>query len=151
MPYQRPGHSRQVPSVSKTVETQFVNSDLSPGVKSGYRERTMSSQTADIDTLKEYHKLELACGCYWPDSEIGGVCSECATSKSNANTCKAHLVTCPVCGAAVCWAHSRMFPDDSGPRFCLACYRKHKRKALFHTVLSAFGCTIRLIFFKESE
>ena len=149
MPYGRQ-HSRplRVSSSGKTVTTQFINADMSHGVSVGYTEHTGTTPNADIDTVKECQKLELACGCYWPDTEVRGACSVCVQTQPNAAVCAAHHVVCE-CGASVCRKHSRAFPEGSSQRYCIPCYRKERNKASFGSFLCFLGRALRLIFFKQ--
>ncbi len=148
MPYgSQPKRRISYPTSRKQVVTQFLNSDLSPGVSTGYTEQTQPTQLADMDTVKEYSKLAMVCGCYWPDREIGGICSECSTTMANANVCKEHFCTCGECGLALCHRHSWKSKEDPTVRLCEDHHRKEKRKALLGKIAWVLG----LIFFRQSE
>ncbi len=150
MPYGRQHRRPLQGSSGRTVTTQFVNADMSPGVSVDYTEHTAMTPNGDVHTAKQHCKLELACGCLWPDTEVHGVCSVCVQTQPNASVCEAHHVVCE-CGASVCRKHSRAFPEDSGRRLCIPCYRKEKNRAFFGSFLCALGRAICWIFFKHPE
>lgn len=142
-----PGSSTPIPSAKKEATTEFYDRDDKLGRSTGYSEHTRSTPEADIHTSKVYAKVELACGCYWPEREVGGRCARCASRHANADVCQQHHVICKSCGESCCWQHSRESKEDTSVRVCLRCHRKEKRRALLGWV----GRILRDVFFEQAS
>lgn len=146
MPY--PSHQRhRMPTTRETTGAEFARADGQVETQDQYSKVTGSSPDADIDARIVHRKVELTCGCYWPDVEIGGVCALCIQKGTGANVCKTHYTVCD-CGTPCCWKHSHA-TDDPKTRECERCHLREKNKAMKEAVLGFFGRLARRIFFKN--
>lgn len=146
----RQNRSRPSATSRKTVHYQYHDAEGQPGMAADYTESIGPTDDADCAEHVVLNKTALACGCYWPRSnvDIAGQCEECARrqakgrSKSNPNVCQNHFVVC-ACGAALCWRHS--FPSDKDPatRLCKKCHGREKREAFWADVWSLFKSLCR--------
>lgn len=141
-----PHHQRRVPTTRETVSAEFARADGNCETQASYAKVTGSTPGADIDAQVIHRKVELSCGCYWPDVEVGGVCAECTREGAGPNVCKDHYAVC-ICGAPCCWKHSRPM-DDQAARLCSRCSLREKNKALKATVMDTLGRAARRIFLK---
>jgi hypothetical protein len=143
MPY--PSYSqRRIPTTRATVGAEFAHADGRVDAEGNYAEVIGSSTEVDIDKQVIHRKVELSCGCYWPDADVAGVCAECVAEGTPSNVCKAHYVVCP-CGTPCCWRHSHLL-DDQTTRLCTRCYLRAKNKALATTILNGLGSAVRRFF-----
>ena len=145
MPY--PSHQhRRIPTTRETIESEFARADGNVDVQGSYKKVVASTPKADVDhNVVDLH-VELCCGCYWPDIEVGGVCAECVNEGVTPNVCKNHYFVCR-CGTPCCWQHSK--PTDDGPaRLCARCHLREKNKQLKANVLDMLKRAARRIFFK---
>jgi hypothetical protein len=145
MPYPS-RQQRRVPTTREAVSAEFARADGQVEAQSSYAKVTGSTPVADIDAQVINRKVELSCGCYWPDVEVGGVCGECTKEGNAPNVCKDHYVVCD-CGAPCCWKHSHPV-DDQTARLCPRCHLREKNKARKAAVLKAIGGAIRRLLFK---
>jgi len=143
MPY--PSHSqRRVPTARSTMGAEFAHADGQLDAQAHFAEVIGSSPEADVDKQTVHRKVELSCGCYWPDAEVAGVCAECAASGAASNVCKKHYVVCD-CGTPCCWRHSAP-SDDGAKRLCSRCRLRAKNESLKTTVLNGLNAALRRIF-----
>jgi len=141
---------RSIPTTRKTVTTHFVNPDQSPGIQVSYEEQSGPSPVADIETQKSYSKQCLACGCFYPDSPVAGICTLCQRDgQTNVNICRRHFFLCFECGVPMCFKHSRPVDDNARDRLCMDCHSAKEARERFLAVLRAIGRTFRFLFFKE--
>ena len=148
MPYQ-PSQPYRASTTFKTVLTGFTRSD---GTRGAYVRTTSwsgPSPNADDEQLDADEKIQLACGCYWPDAEVAGTCPECVKTLPNPHVCQAHYVVCE-CGTPTCWQHSCPAPDGRG-RLCGRCSIRAKNKAVKTAVVGALGRLARRVFFTETR
>ena len=87
MPY-RSHQQRRVPTTRETIGSEFARADGNVDVQGSYKKAVGSTPDVDIDANVVHRKVELCCGCYWPDIEVGGVCAECVTEGVTPNVCK---------------------------------------------------------------
>lgn len=148
MPYSS-ARSWRTPANRETTATEFIRADGSREALGRCTKQTALNPDGDVDTVVVRYKAELACGCYWPDAEVGGVCTECAGERVNPNVCKAHYVVCQ-CGTPCCWKHSHP-TDDGTTRICTRCHIRTRNKACKAAVVGALGRIARRLFFTKPE
>jgi len=139
-------HQRRVPTTRETEKCEFARTDGNLDTYGDYSKTMGSSPEADIDAEVVHRKVELACGCYYPDVPVGGVCAACASAGSSPNICVAHYVVCR-CGTPCCWKHSHPL-DDHAERLCGRCHVRENNKALKEALLEKLGRAVRSVFFK---
>ena len=145
MPYPS-HHHRRMPTTRETVSTEFVRADGTRERQTRYEKMTGSTPVADLDSDANNRMVELPCGCYWPDVEVGGVCAECVREGTSPNVCKVHFTVC-ACGTPCCWKHSCPL-EGQAARLCSRCHLREKNKALKAKVADIVGRAARRIFFK---
>ena len=145
MPYPS-RQQRHVPTTREIVAAEFARADGNVETQGSYAKIAGSSPEADIDAKVVHRKVELSCGCYWPNVEVGGVCAECAKEGTGPNVCRTHYVVC-ACGTPCCWKHSHPI-DDQTTRLCARCHLRNKNQALMAAVLAMSGRAARHLFFK---
>jgi len=145
MPYPS-HHQRRMPTTREVVGAEFARADGQVETQGNYAKVTGTTPEADIDAQIIHRKVELSCGCYWPDVEVGGVCAECVKEGAWPNVCKTHYVVCD-CGAPCCWKHSRP-SDDEALRLCTRCHLREKNTTLKAAAFDMLGRAARRIFFK---
>lgn len=148
MPYQ-PRQPRRPPASKKTVRAAFTRTDGTRETQDSFTQWTGPTPDADLDDIVVHEKTELACGCYWPDAKIGGVCATCADEADTPNVCKTHHVVCK-CGASCCWKHSRV-QEDGTTRVCLRCHIRAENKAMKAAVVGALGRWARRVLLDERQ
>ncbi len=137
---------RRMPITREAVDAEFTRADGQSETQGNYAKVIGPSPNADIDAQIIHRKCELACGCYWPDVEVAGVCSGCIREAPSPNVCKSHFVVCD-CGTPCCWKHSH--PSNDGPsRKCDRCHLREKNKAMKAAVWDALCRAARRIFFR---
>jgi hypothetical protein len=146
MPYPQ-NTGRRVPTIRQTISVQFTHAD---GQAKNHPENAKvvgSTPEADEDTFITDHKLELDCGCFYPNVEVGGVCAECVRQGLPANICKEHFVVCE-CGEPCCWKHSRPARDRKGS-LCPRCHLREKNAAMLKSAADGIRRICRAIFFRS--
>jgi hypothetical protein len=123
---------------------EFTHADGQVDLHGNYAEVLGASPEADVDKQVIHRKVELSCGCYWPDAEVAGVCAQCAAEGTASNVCKAHFVVC-ACGTPCCWRHSAP-ANDSLARLCERCQLRAKNKALAAAIQSGLRGVLQRIF-----
>jgi hypothetical protein len=148
MPVQ-PFRPHQQPTAKKTVMAGFTRADGIRDEQGSYTKRMGPSLDADLDEIIVHEKTELACGCYWPDAQVGGVCPECIQDGGSPNVCKAHYLVCQ-CGTPCCWKHSSPL-EDGKTRICSRCHIRAQNKAFKAAVVGALGRLARRVFFGDTS
>ncbi|MBP7935818.1 MAG: hypothetical protein KA354_14315 [Phycisphaerae bacterium] len=147
MPYSPPP-VRRVPVTRETVISEFTRGDGSQNTQGSFTKQTGPGPGVDVDVVVVNQKIELACGCYWPDAEVAGVCAECAKEGDRPNVCKTHYFVC-ACGTACCWKHSSPC-DDGKTRICTRCHLREQNKAFKAAVTGKLAHAARWLFWQET-
>jgi hypothetical protein len=146
MPYPQ-NSPRQIPTTREADKVEFRHADGQAENFTQNCKTVGSSQNADHDAEITAYKLELGCGCYFPEHSVAGVCAECARQQIPANVCKSHYVVCE-CGEPCCWKHSRL-SEDRGRSLCSKCRLREKNKTMFKSLYETVCRTARVIFFRS--
>lgn len=130
MPY---GANRQrcVPTSREMAGAEFAHANGTVDAHGSYAQVVGPTPDADIDKRIIDRKVELSCGCYWPDAPVAGVCAECAAAGGISNVCVSHFVVCS-CGTPCCWRHSHEV--DQSTRICTRCCLRAKNQALKESI-----------------
>lgn len=146
MPY--PTYSgRRVPTTREVSRVEFKHADGQVETHSENAKVVGASPDADLDALVTTHKIELGCGCFYPEAHVAGVCAECVRQKLAANLCKMHFLVCE-CGEPCCWKHSRLTQDRTRS-LCSRCHLREKNKTMFRAVLVTLRRLGRAIFYTK--
>lgn len=137
---------RRTPTTREAVGAEFARADGNSETQGNYAKIIGASPNADIDAEIIHRKVELACGCYWPEAEVAGVCTACTSDAPSPNVCKAHFVVCE-CGTPCCWKHSHP-TEDATRRVCDRCHLRGKNKATKAAVWDGLRRAARRVFFK---
>lgn len=139
--------TRQVPTTRETDKVEFRHADGQTENFTQNSKTVGNSQEADIDAQVTAHKLELGCGCYFPENAVAGVCAECTRQHLPANVCKSHFVVCE-CGEPCCWKHSRL-AEDRDKSLCSKCRLREKNKAMLKSLFTSVRRFARAVFFES--
>lgn len=146
MPY-RPFQPRRSVVTKETVAAEFTRADGSQSQHGSFSKSTGSSAQVDAEVQVVLQKMELACGCYWPDADVAGVCGECADKGDSPNVCKNHYYVC-ACGTPCCWKHSH--PEKTGAgRLCTRCHIRAQNQARMTAITGAVGQLARFMFSRK--
>ncbi|MCB9852826.1 MAG: hypothetical protein H6819_07000 [Phycisphaerales bacterium] len=137
---------RRTPTTREAVGAEFARADGKSETQGNYAKVIGPSPNADIAAEIIHRKVELACGCYWPEALVAGVCDTCTNEAPSPNVCKAHFVVCD-CGAPCCWKHSHP-TENATRRKCDRCHLHEKNKATKAAVWDGLCRAARRIFFK---
>ena len=144
MPY-APQPPRRDLNTQESVVVRFQRRDGQAEIHVSVQKTSRSSPQVDLDTQTLHQKVELGCGCYWPEVEVAGVCADCDEAGEPPNICQAHFVICR-CGVSCCWKHSH--PLDTGQgRLCRRCHRREQNQAFVAAVTAKAKGIARWIFF----
>ena len=145
MPYPQ-NTGRRVPTTRQTHSVEFTRADGQTSNHPVNATVVGSTPQADHDTFVTDYQIELACGCQFPNANVGGVCGECVRLGLPAHICQAHFLVCE-CGEPCCWKHSRL-AEDRVRSLCPRCHLRAKNATMLKSAGNGFRRILRAIFIK---
>ena len=146
MPYPQ-NTGRRVPTMRQTHSVEFTRADGQTSNHPVNATIVGSTPQADHDTIVVVHQRELACGCFFPNIDVGGVCAECVRKALPAHICKEHFLVCE-CGEPCCWKHSQL-AEDRKNSLCLRCHLRAKNATMLKSAADGLRRIGRAICFKS--